>query len=76
MTTLKELYCLLFGNGITGVLVSVVAGGAVMLYFTLLALNEGRANVSGAIKLAVVLSALTSLTSIINSIFGFSTSLC
>lgn len=76
MKTISDLYCVMFGNGPTSILVAVLAGTAVMAYFMLLALNEGRANVSGAIRLVVVISALTSITSIVNAIFGFSTVMC
>lgn len=79
MPTLTQIFCAIFGVGTAGSIVSIVAGLAVFLYFVSLALNEsgeGGATPSGAIQIVVLISALTSVASITNAIFGVAAPTC
>lgn len=60
----------MFGTGTASQLIQFLAGVSVFGYCVMLALNENGANVSSAIKVVVVISALTSIGSIVTALFG------
>lgn len=74
LSTLANLYCLMFGTGWQSQLVAVVSGLAVLVYFVMLALNENGKSVSSGIKIVIVICALSGVTSMVSSLFGLNVS--
>lgn len=74
ISSLGELYCLLFGTGWQSQLVAIVSGLAVLIYFTMLALNENGSSISSALRIVIVICALSGVTSIVSTLFGLNLS--
>lgn len=65
---LGRAYCMLFGSN--SVLIAFVAGVAVMIFFVVLALNEGNSMLTWGIKILIGVAGLVGAGAILQAIFG------
>lgn len=65
---LGNAYCMLFGSN--SVLIAFVAGVAVMIFFVVLALNEGNSMLTWGIKILIGVAGLVGAGALLQSIFG------
>jgi len=72
--SIAELYCLLFGTGWQSQLVAIVSGLAVLIYFTMLALNENNSSLLSALRIVMVICVLSVVTPIVSILFGLTLS--
>lgn len=67
-SNLQTVFCSLFGSN--SILVAFVAAGAVLVFFVILALNEGNSMMTWALKILIGVAGLVSATSLVSSLFG------
>lgn len=65
---LGAAYCSLFGANST--LVAFVAGAAVLVFFVVLALNEGNQMMSWAMKILIGVAGLVGASSLVATVFN------
>lgn len=71
---LSRAFCLLIGS--TSPIIGFIAGAAVLVFFAMLALNEGNSMMSWGIKILIGVAGLVGATSLISSLFPAIGNMC
>ncbi len=67
-SNLETVFCALFGPNST--LIALIAAAAVLVFFVILALNEGNSMMTWAIKILIGVAGLVSAMGMLKSLFG------